>query len=144
MGTAFYVYENEKQMTDLYGDRLDEEMHCIKIVDMYIKPNDVLWMVEKYDKIKDKPLIGRSIVHFRDESFKDNEKGDEKLVLHDKLCYDPKRSKLQMFPKLLRKPLFEVKVDRYYGDPQKKKIKIDYNHRYYDLTLDRVNLILKQ
>ena len=42
-----------------------------------------------------------------------NEKGDEKLVLHDKLCYDPKRSKLQMFPKLLRKPLFEVKVDRY-------------------------------
>lgn len=143
MGTSFYVYENEEELKKLYGQQLNEEMHCIKIVDMYIKPNDVLWIVEKYDKIKDKPLIGRSIVHFRSASYDEYKKGDEKLVLHDKLRYDPKRSKLQIFPKLLRKPEYEVKVDRYYGNEKTKKSKIDYDHRYYDLTLDRVNFVLK-
>ena len=78
MGTSFYVYENEEELKKLYGQQLNEEMHCIKIVDMYIKPNDVLWIVEKYDKIKDKPLIGRSIVHFRSASYDEYKKGDER------------------------------------------------------------------
>jgi len=143
MGTSFYLYENEEELKKIYGAQLNEETHCIKITDMYLKPNDVLWIIEEYDKIKEKPLIGRSIVHFRNTSFNEYKNGDEKLILHDKLVFDPKRSKLQAFTKILRKPEFEVKVDRYYGDEKTKKCKIDYNHRYYDLTSDRVNLILK-
>jgi hypothetical protein len=144
MGTAFYIYENVEELKKLYGEYLNEETHCIKITDMFLKPNDVLWIIEQYDKIKEKPLIGRSIVHFRSASFDDYKNGDEKLVLHDKLKYNPKRNKLQIFPKKLRKPEYEVKVDRFYGDEQKKSALIDYNHRYYDLSSDRVNLVLKQ
>ena len=119
-------------------------MYCIKITDMYLKPNDVLWIVEKYDKIKEKPLLGRSIVHFRDSSFEKNKQGDEVLVLHEKVKFDPKRMKVQFFPKLLRKPMFELKCDRFYGDETMKKgKKIDYAHRYYDINADRVNLVLK-
>tara|TARA_B100000029_G_scaffold490183_1_gene548908 strand:- start:668 stop:1099 length:432 start_codon:yes stop_codon:yes gene_type:complete len=143
MGTAFYLYENEEELKKLYGQQLNEEAHCIKITDMYLKPNDVLWIIEQYEKIKEKPLIGRSIVHFRNTSFDEYKEGNEKLVLHEKLAYDPKRNKLQMFPKKLRKPEYEVKVDRYYGNPKTKKCKIDYKHRYYDLTQDRVNMVLK-
>lgn len=143
MGTSFYVYENEEELKKVYGQQLNEETHCIKITDMYLKPNDVLWIIEQYDKIKEKPLIGRSIVHFRNTSFDEYKNGDEKLVLHEKLKFNPKRNKLQIFPKLLRKPEYEVKVDRYYGNEIKKPKLIDYNHRYYDLTLDRVNLVLK-
>jgi hypothetical protein len=52
--------------------------------------------------------------------------------------------KVQFFPRKLRKPLFELKCDRFYGDENNKKGKdIDYNHRYYDINADRVNLILK-
>jgi len=143
MGTSFYIYENIEELKKVYGQRLDEETHCIKITDMFLKPNDVLWIIEQYDKIKEKPLIGRSIVHFRNTSFDDYKNGDEKLVLHNKLKYNPKRNKLQIFPKTLRKPEYEVKVDRFYGNEQKKSSLIDYHHRYYDLSADRVNLVLK-
>tara|TARA_R110002020_G_scaffold475550_1_gene710865 strand:- start:4154 stop:4588 length:435 start_codon:yes stop_codon:yes gene_type:complete len=143
MGTSFYLYENEEELKKLYGVQLNEEMYCIKITDMFLKPNDVLWIIEEYNKIKEQPRIGRSIVHFRNTSFDEYKEGNEKLVLHDKLSFDVKRNKLQIFPKTLRKPEYEVKVDRYYGNPKKKKCKIDYDHRYYDLTSDRVNLVLK-
>jgi len=79
MGTSFYVYENLAEFEKLYKNTMGEEMYCIKITDMYIKPNDVLWIVEKYDKIKEKPLLGRSIVHFRDSSFEKNKQGDSKF-----------------------------------------------------------------
>jgi|TARA_R110002012_G_scaffold321363_2_gene548852 hypothetical protein len=144
MGTSFYVYENLAEFEKLYKHTMEEEMYCIKITDMYIKPNDVLWIVEKYDKIKEKPLLGRSIVHFRDSSFEKNKQGDEILVLHEKVKFDPKRMKVQFFPKILRKPLFELKCDRFYGNENMKKgKKIDYAHRYYDINADRVNLVLK-
>tara|TARA_B100001750_G_scaffold247870_2_gene275302 strand:+ start:851 stop:1282 length:432 start_codon:yes stop_codon:yes gene_type:complete len=143
MGTSFYIYENLEQLEKLYGETLKEEQHCIKITDMYLKPNDVLWIVEEYDKIKERPMIGRSIVHFRNTDFQDYKIGDERLVLHEKLKYEAKREKLQFFPKKLRKPEMEVRVDRYYGEHPEKSGKIDYNHRYYDLTMDRVNFVLK-
>jgi len=143
MGTSFYLYENIGELEKVYGQQLKEETHCIKITDMYLKPNDVLWILEKYEKIKERPRIGRSIVHFRNTSFDDYKTGDERLILHDKLLFNIKRNKIQAYPKLLRKPSYEVKVDRYYGNKLNKNRKIDYNNRYYDLTMDRVNFVLK-
>ena len=50
--------------------------------------------------------------------------------------------KLDFFPRFLRKPLLQWRVDRYLGEPI-KKAKIDYDHRYYDFDLDRINFILE-
>ena len=144
MGTSFYVYETIEDFERIYKYKIKEEMHCIKITDIYLKPNDTLWIIEEYKKIKEKPLLGRSIVHFRDSSFEKNKQGDEILVLHDKVRFNPSKMKVQFFPKLFRKSTLEIKCDRFYGDENIKKPRyIDYSHRYYDVYADRVNFILK-
>ncbi len=45
--------------------------------------------------------------------------------------------------KVARKAELEIRVDRFYGDEQKKKTSIDNTKRYYDISRDRMNFILQ-
>ena len=50
---------------------------------------------------------------------------------------------LKIMPKTLRKSLLEFRVDRYYGNEVKGRIKADEQKYYYDTVMDRINIVLK-
>ena len=86
--------------------------------------------------------MSKSIIHFRNGSLGKYEDGTERLVGYTSLKFNNKKTKLEIFPRFLRKAELELRVDRFYGETNKRKIKIDYTQRYYDLVFNRVNLIL--
>jgi len=142
MASSIYVYQNMEEFERFYKGYLDEPMRKIKIIDMYVKDKSKLWVVTNTNDAKERPLLQKSLVHFRNGNI-DNYKDDKTvLVLFRKLRFNFKKMKLDIFPRFLRKPLLQWRVDRYLGDPIKKAV-IDYDHRYYDFEIDRINFILE-
>ena len=86
--------------------------------------------------------MSKTIIHARNGSLPPELKDMSKLICHDEIVYDIKKHRLMFKPRFLRSPLYETKVDRFYGDLQKGKYKVNYNHRFYDFIRDRVNLVL--
>jgi hypothetical protein len=95
------------------------------------------------NKFSNKTGYTRSIAFFSLKEFDEYKKGDERLVLSDKLEYNPKNNHLQFYPKLLRKPELDIHTDKFNGEIPAKKSKIDSENMFFDLKFNRLILILK-
>jgi len=143
MGTAIYVYETEKEYLKIYH-RMDKEvMFSAPILDIFMKPDKKLWVVSKVTKNKERPQLGRSIVNFINGTVFEYSNGDERPILHNSVVFNSKKGRVEFFPKKLRDPELWVKVDRFYGTPPNKKVILDQSKRFYDVSRDRINFILK-
>jgi hypothetical protein len=140
MATSIYIYESLKEYNKIYGMERGDEMRETQLIDLYVREGK-LFVVTNTSLHKEQPRLEKSIVHFRNKTLGEWENGEEKLVLHKSLKFNHRKNKLEMFPKFLRKPLLSLRVDRFYGESSKDK-KIDYNHRFYDLFRDRINLVM--
>jgi hypothetical protein len=142
MGTSIYVYETESEYLRHYKGMNNEIMFSAPILNIFLKPNKKLWIVSKISKNKERPQLGRSIVHFINGSIDEYVNGDE-IPVKNNIVYNPKKNKIEFFPKILRSPELEIRVDRFYGDNLKKKTDLDVSKRYYDISRDRLNFILQ-
>ena len=140
MATSIYIYESLKEYNKIYGLERGDEHRETLLKDLYVREGK-LFIVTNTSMHKEQPQIARSFVHFRNGDLGGWKNGEEKLVLHSSLKYNMRKNKLELFPKFLRKPLLSLRVDRFYGVSIKNKI-IDYNHRFYDLFRDRINLVM--
>ena len=143
MGTAIYVYETEDEYHTHYN-RMDKEvMFSAPILDMFLKPDEKIWVVSKISKHKERPQLGRSIVHFVNGTVYDYTEGDEVQIRQKDVKYNPKNNQVEFFSKPLRKAALSIRVDRFYGEKPKKKHEINNSLRFYDISRDRLNFILK-
>tara|TARA_R100001530_G_C4313601_1_gene153737 strand:- start:247 stop:708 length:462 start_codon:yes stop_codon:yes gene_type:complete len=153
MASSIYVYTNNDDYDNLYKGKTDAWTFQTPIVDMFLKPTegyDVedsiptnrLWIITNTSKIKERPSLGRTIVHFTNGTAFDYLSGDEKLVEKDNIIYNPKNNQLELFPRKLRKPLMSLRVDKVIGGKPNKKTKIIFKRKLYDLTNDRLNLFV--
>ena len=143
MGTSIYVYESEKEYLKQYH-RLDKEvMFSAPILDIFMKEDKKLWVVTKITKNKERPQLGRSIVHFVNGTVFDYSDGKERPILKNSVVFNSKKGRVEFFPKKLRDPELWIKVDRFYGMPPKGKVILDQSKRFYDVSRDRLNFIVK-
>jgi len=142
MSSSIYVYD-KKTYDVYYKDYRDE--YKVPIVDIYYKPKtDSLWMVTKIMDERSVPMLNHSIVHFINGDVDEYKDGDEVLIEHEKVYFNPKNKMLEFHPKLFRKPIARQHVDRVLTDKEiKKKIKIDYEYRFYDIVNNRINFVVK-
>lgn len=144
MGSSIYVFSNIDEYIKYYGSKIDEKqpinMSCLKVLDIYLKDSKVFFIVDSNNMIG-RPDLTRSYAII-DQTMKNKIfTGDEILVKHGDLSYDPKKNHLEFMSKFLRKPKLWVNVDRYFGDKPKKKEKITAIVRFYDFELNRIILI---
>ena len=143
MGTAIYVYETEKEYLTQYH-RMDKEiMFSAPILDIFMKPDKKLWVVSKITKNKERPQLGRSIVHFVNGTVFDYSDGNERRIMHNSIAFNPKKGRVEFFPRKLRSAELEIRVDRFYGMPPNKKVYLDQTKRFYDISRDRINFIIQ-
>ena len=142
MASSIYIYEDYREYQKVYGNYSDSVIHQTDLIDMFIK-GEKLWVVTNTNHLKERPRLTKSVVHFRNGSADEYMEGDELCVTYDKIRYNSKNNMLEIFPRFLRKPLFSVKVDRFYGQKVKGKKPIDYTYRFYDMTRDRINLVIE-
>ena len=144
MASSIYVYDNLKEYVKYNKDNLNELVKSSKIVDLYIHDKTKLWVVTNTNDLKERPLLQKSLVHFRNGNVNEYKTDQSKLILHDKIKFNPKKMQIDIFPKFLRKPELRWRVDRYINSSNNKKSKIiDYDHRFYDLETDRLSFMLK-
>jgi len=142
MATSFYIYENIDEYNVIYNENRKDPMREVDLLDLYVC-KDKLYVVTNTSMHKEQPRMERTIIHFRNGKLDEWADGSEKLVKYGSMQFNPKTNNLEIFPKLLRKPELQFRIGRYYGEDAKKK-KINYEHRFYDLFLDRINLILEE
>ena len=143
MGTAIYVYETEKEYLKIYH-RMDKEvMFSAPILDIFLKPDKKLWVVSKVTKNKERPQLGRSIVNFVNGTVFEYSNGDERPILKNSVVFNPKKGRVEFFQKKLREAELWIRVDRFYGMPPKGKVVLDQSKRFYDVSRDRINFIVK-
>ena len=144
VASSIYVYNNIKEYVQYNKDNLNELFKSSKIVDLYIHTKTKLWVVTNTNNLKERPLLQKSLVHFRNGNVNEYKTDKSKLILHDKIKFNPKKMQIDIFPRFLRKPELRWRVDRYINSSNNKKSKIiDYDHRYYDLETDRLSFMLK-
>tara|TARA_Y100000782_G_C10091899_1_gene226537 strand:+ start:230 stop:793 length:564 start_codon:yes stop_codon:yes gene_type:complete len=149
MGTAFYVFENEEEYDKMYKERIKETVHHSKVLEMYLKPDKIkeghLWVITQSSKQKERPRMERSIVHFRNglQGVTSYKEGDEISLEKKDVKFNKKKMRVEILPKTLRKSILEFRVDRYYGEEVKGRIKSDEQKYYYDTVMDRINIVLK-
>ena len=142
MATSFHVYDNIETFKKRYGDNFNLLEYTTKIIDCFIK-GEKLYVITNTNLEKESPQLFRTIVHFRNGSADKFLEGDEKLVLHKKIHYNPKNNNVEFFRRFLRKSLLKFFVGRFHGDMPKKCTEIDWSERFYDTINDRINLVLK-
>jgi hypothetical protein len=141
MATSIYVYDCKETYEKMYKDFQEDKLRECPLLDLYVKGEQLL-VVTNTSMHKEQPRMERTIVHFRNGDLGKWESGTEKLVKFGSLYYNHNKNKLDIFPKFLRKPELQLRVDRYYGEKTKRK-EINYAYRYYDLMMDRINLVLE-
>ena len=153
MASSIYIYTNRDDYENLYKGKTEAWTYETPILDMFIKPTEgydvddsiptnKLWVITNTSKLKERPSLGRTIVHFTNGSAFDHLRGDEVLVEKDKVIYNPKNNQIEFFPRKLRKPLMSLRVDKVIGGKPKKKSRIIFKRKLYDLTHDRLNLFV--
>jgi len=143
LATSIYVYENISTYNKIYAENRDDEMRETPLLDLYVK-GEQLFVVTNTSLHKEQPQLQRTIVHFRNKSLGEWETGEELLVKYNCLKLNINKSMLEIFPRFLRKPKLQFRIGRFYGNQEKGKVKINYEHRFYDLFRDRINLILEE
>lgn len=147
MGTSIYVYENLNVYCEKYKNLVDENKDVnetsLKVLDLFIKDNERLWIIIDSNDFSNKSNISRSITFLNLKEFNHYRTGDELLVMHDMITYDVKKNHIKFLPKFLRKCKLDLKVDRYNGELPQKNKKIDQKNIFFDLIHNRLILILK-
>lgn len=146
MGTAIYIYESLDYYCKKYDNFVDPKKEVnessFKVLDLYIKDTDKLWIILDTEKYSNKVNATRSITFFNLKEFKNYASGDETLVTHDKISYDPESNHIKFFPKLFRRSELELKVDKFNGEKPTKEVKIDQKNIFYDMNYNRLILIV--
>ena len=86
-------------------------------------------MFHKFDKLNIENLICKDL--------------NVTCSVEGKIKYNPKKDWVEIYPRVLRNPEVFFRIGRLYGDKPVKTTKINYKHRFYDFTSNRINLILK-
>ena len=146
MGTALYLYENLDHYCKKYENFVDPRKEInetsFKVLDLYIKDEERLWIILDTDKYSNRVNATRSITFFNLKEYKYYADGSEKLVTHDKIEYDPQSNLLKFIPKKFRKSCLELNVDKFNGEKPTKTVKIDQQNMFYDMTYNRLILIV--
>jgi len=154
VASSIYIYTNREDYDNLYKLKHEAWTYQTPILDFFIKPTEgytvtdsistnKLWVITNTSKIRERPPLERSIVHFTNGTAFDYCKGNELQVEKDKVFYNPKNNQLEFYPRALRKPLLSMRVDKIVGGKtMSKKVKIKYKIKYYDMTHDRLNLFV--
>jgi len=144
VASSIYLYNSLEEYKQYNKDNLNELFKSSKIIDLYIHAKTKLWVVTNTNNLKERPLLQKSLVHFRNGNVDAYKTKESKLVLYDKIKFNPKKMQIDIFPRFLRKPELRWRVDKYINNSNNKDSKmIDYEHRFYDLETNRLNLILK-
>jgi hypothetical protein len=62
--------------------------------------------------------------------------------MHESIDYDPQSNLLKFMPKKFRKSCLELNVDKFNGEKPTKTVKIDQKNMFYDMTYNRLILIV--
>ena len=101
MASSIYIYTNHKDYENLYKGKEEAWTFQTPIIDFFLKPavygydledchENKLWVITNTSKIKERPPLDRTIVHFTNGSAFDHLRGDEVLVEKEKISYNPK------------------------------------------------------
>ena len=153
MASSIYIYTNKNDYDNLYKGKQEAYTYETPILDFFIRPTEgydvpdsiytnKLWVVTQTDKVKMRPSLERTIVHFTNGTCFEFCNGSELQVEKEKVFYNPKNNQLEFYPRTLRKPLLSLKVDKVIGGKPTKKSKIRFKNKYYDMTHDRLNLFV--
>ena len=153
MASSIYIYTKREDYENLYKGKIEAFTYQTPILDFFIRPTEgydaddsiptnKLWVVTNTDKLKARPSLERTIVHFSNGTCFDYISGSELQVEKDKMFYNPTMNTLEFYPRRLRKPLLSLKVDKVVGGRPEKKSKINFKAKYYDMTHDRLNLFV--
>ena len=142
MATTFHVYDKYSTYKQRYLDKTDSVYFAVDITDCYIV-GEHLWVVTNTNLEKERPELHRTIVHFRNNDISKYETGEEVLVKYEESRYNPKNNNIEFCTRRFRKPLFSIRTGRFHGDRPSKPVKLNWAYRFYDITNDRVNLVLK-
>jgi len=144
MASSIYLYNNYEEFESFNKDNFNEKFKTIKIIDMYIHQKTKLWVVTDTNDLIEKPYLQKSLVHFRNATVEEYITDETKLILHDKIKFNPKKMFIDIFPKFLRKPELRWRVDKYINNNDNLETKfVDYDNRYYDFENNRINFVLK-
>ena len=148
MGVSMHIYcdldEYIKRNTDRVDKKRDVNPASLKCLDMIIKPDDKIMIVLDWEKFFDRPDVSRSIAMYQSNNIKKYLNGEERLVEFDDVEFDPKDDKITFFPKWIGKSGQFFKAGRFWGDRPKNKTKIDWTHKFYNLDMNKIDLILKK
>ena len=153
MASSIYIYTNLQDYENLYKGKQEAYTYETPIIDLFIRPREgdavtdsiqtnKLWVITQTDKVKMRPSLERTIVHFSNGTCFDFCSGNEVQVEREKIIYNPKNNQLEFYPRKLRRPLLSLKVDKVVGGKPSKKSKINFKAKYYDMTHDRLNLFV--
>jgi len=153
MASSIYIYTNLKDYENFYKGKQEAYTYETPILDFFIRPTEgydaadsiptnKLWVITQTDKVKMRPSLERTIVHFSNGTCFDFLCGNEIQVEKEKIYYNPTTNELQFYPRRFRKPLLSLKVDRVVGGRPEKKSMIRFKNKYYDMTHDRLNLFV--
>ena len=154
MASSIYIYTNIVDYENLYKGKQEAYTYETPILDFFIRPtqgysaedsidSNKLWVVTHTDKVKMRPSLERTIVHFSNGSCFDFICGNELQVEKEKIFYNPKNNQLEFYPRRFRQPpLLSLKVDKVIGGKPKKRSMIRFKNKYYDMVHDRLNLFV--
>lgn len=146
MGISFHVYQNVDEYVKRNNDRINPKAEVneasLPLADLYITPDEKLMLVLDCLRLFEHPDVSRSIACFQLNNIKKHLKGDEKLVLHDKISFNPKNQTVDFVARKLRKPLMSIRVGRFWGDLPEKTKKVDTKYKFFNVTSNKVDLVL--
>jgi hypothetical protein len=144
MASAVYIFDDMNTFNNFYKGYTGDNMRKTKIIDMYVQNKEKLYVVTNTNDRKERPLLQKSLVHFRNGTLGEHENEDTELIKYEKIIFNRKKMQIEFNPRFLRKPSLKWRVDRYLDAAYRNENKtIDYDHRYYDFELDRIILVLK-
>ena len=112
MGISFHVYQNVDEYVKRNNEKINPKAEVneasLPLSDMYITPDEKLMLVLDCLKLFDHPDVSRSISCFQLNNIKKHLKGVEKLVLHDKISFNPKKQTVEFVSRKLRKPIMTI------------------------------------
>ena len=91
MASAIYVYENAKEFENYYKGYTEDSFKTLKIIDMYIHDEDRLWVVTNTNDEKERPMLQKSLCHFRNGSVEEYKTDKTVLVVFEKIKFDFKK-----------------------------------------------------
>ena len=148
MGISFHVYQNVaeyiKRNKDKVNPKAEVNEASLPLADLYITPDEKLMLVLDCLKLFEHPDVSRSIACFQLNNIKKHLKGYEKLVLHDKISFNPKKQTVEFLSRRLRKPVMSIRVGRFWGDLPEKTKRVDSKHKFFNVLYNKVDLVLSK